>query len=64
VLREIANLGETADGAPSAPSLHAPAIAVSTVTSPAEARGERRHVTVTRNGAIWLGRISMRHRRQ
>jgi class 3 adenylate cyclase len=46
LLREIANLGETADGAPSAPSLHAPAIAVSTVTSPAEARGERRHVTV------------------
>jgi class 3 adenylate cyclase len=46
LLREIANLGKTADAAPSAASLHAPPIIVSTVTSPAEARGERRHVTV------------------
>jgi class 3 adenylate cyclase len=45
VMREIANLGKTADLAPSAPSRPAPPTAP-TATSPAEAAGERRHVTV------------------
>jgi class 3 adenylate cyclase len=46
LLREIANLGKAAGAAPSAPSLPAPPIAAPTVTPPAEAAGERRHVTV------------------
>jgi class 3 adenylate cyclase len=46
LLRAIANLGKTADAAPSAPSLPAPPLAAPTVTPPAEAAGERRHVTV------------------
>jgi class 3 adenylate cyclase len=46
LLREIANLGKTT-GAPSlAPSVSAPPIAAPTDTPPAEAAGERRHVTV------------------
>jgi class 3 adenylate cyclase len=46
LLREIAQLGKTADAAPSAPSRPAPPIAAQTVTPPAEAAGERRHITV------------------
>ena len=46
LLRAIANLGKTVDAAPSAPSRPAPPIAAPTVTPPAEAVGERRHVTV------------------
>src|SRR5436190_9455433 len=45
LLRAIANLGKTADAAPSAPSPPAP-IAAPTATWPADAGGERRHVTV------------------
>src|SRR6516162_1283201 len=46
MLRAIANLGKTADAAPSAHSPPAPPIAAPIVTPPAEAAGERRHVTV------------------
>jgi class 3 adenylate cyclase len=46
LLREIANLGKSADAAPPAPSPPAPPIAAPTATPPAEAAGERRHVTV------------------
>ena len=46
LLRAIASLGKTVDAAPSAPSQPAPPIAALTVTPPAEAVGERRHVTV------------------
>jgi class 3 adenylate cyclase len=46
LLREIANLGKTAGAPPRAPSVSAPPIAAPTVTPPAEAVGERRHVTV------------------
>jgi class 3 adenylate cyclase len=45
LLREIANLSKTMDAAPSAPSRPVLPIAP-TVTPPAEAAGERRHVTV------------------
>jgi hypothetical protein len=75
LLREIANLGKTT-GAPSlAPSVSAPPIAAPTDTPPAEAAGERRHVTVmfcdlvdstgisakldAEDGATWLAPISM-----
>ena len=46
LLREIANLGKTAGAAASAPALPEQPIAAPTVTSPVEAAGERRHVTV------------------
>ena len=46
LLREIANLGKTADAAASTPALPEQPIAAPTVTSPVEAAGERRHVTV------------------
>src|SRR6516225_2233419 len=46
LLREIANLGKSADAAVSAPSRPVPPIAAPTVAPPAEAAGERRHVTV------------------
>src|SRR6516225_9841107 len=46
LLREIANLGKTAGAAVSAPALPEQPIAAPTVTSPVEAAGERRHVTV------------------
>jgi SAM domain (Sterile alpha motif)/Adenylate and Guanylate cyclase catalytic domain len=46
LMREIANLGKTADAPPSAPLGPEPPIAATTVTSPAGAAGERRHVTV------------------
>jgi class 3 adenylate cyclase len=44
LLREIANLGKTAGAPPLAPSVSAPP--TPPVTPPAEAAGERRHVTV------------------
>ena len=44
LLREIATLRKTADAPPLAPSVSP--IAAPTVTPPAEAAGERRHVTV------------------
>jgi class 3 adenylate cyclase len=46
MLRAITNLGKTVDVPPSAPSRPAPPIVAPTVTPPAEAAGERRHVTV------------------
>jgi class 3 adenylate cyclase len=46
LLRAIANLSKTAEGAPSASSLPAPPIAAPTATPRAEVAGERRHVTV------------------
>jgi class 3 adenylate cyclase/predicted ATPase len=46
LLRAIANLGKIADAAPSTSSLPTPPIAAPIVTPPAEAAGERRHVTV------------------
>ena len=46
LLREIANLSKTADAAAPAPSRPVSPIAAPTVTPPAEAAGERRHVTV------------------
>jgi hypothetical protein len=46
LLREISNLGKTADAAQSAPSRPVPPIAAPTVTATAEAAGERRHVSV------------------
>src|SRR5262249_42197252 len=46
MLRAITNLGKTVDAPPSAPSRPAPPIVAPTVTPPAEAAGERRHVTV------------------
>ena len=46
LLREIANLGRTPGAAPSAPALSTQPIAAPTVTPPAEAAGERRHLTV------------------
>jgi class 3 adenylate cyclase len=46
LLREIAQLGKTSDAASSAPSRPAPPIVAPIVTPPAEAAGERRHVTV------------------
>jgi hypothetical protein len=46
LLREIANLGKTAVGSSSAPSLTAPPVAASTVAAHAETTTERRHVTV------------------
>jgi class 3 adenylate cyclase len=46
LLREIANLGKAVDAPPSAPSRPALPIAAPTVMPPAEAMGERRHVTV------------------
>jgi class 3 adenylate cyclase len=46
LLREIANLGKSAGAPPLAPSVSAPPIAALTLTLPAEAAGERRHVTV------------------
>ena len=46
LLREIANLGKTAAGSSSDPSLTAPPIVASTVAPHAEATAERRHVTV------------------
>src|SRR6516225_5434891 len=45
MLRAITNLGKTVDAAPSAPSPPAPPTVAPTVTPPAEAAGERRHVT-------------------
>jgi class 3 adenylate cyclase len=44
--RAIANLGKIADAAPSTSSLPAPPTAAPTVAPPAEATGERRHLTV------------------
>ena len=46
LLRAIANLGKSTDAAPPAPSRPVPPVAAPTVTPPAEATGERRHVTV------------------
>jgi class 3 adenylate cyclase len=46
LLREIANLRKTADAPPLAPSVSALPIVAPIVTPPAEAAGERRHVTV------------------
>jgi class 3 adenylate cyclase/predicted ATPase len=46
LMREIANLGKSADAASPAPSQPAPAITAPIVTPPAEVAGERRHVTV------------------
>jgi hypothetical protein len=47
LLREIANLGKTVDATAAAPSPTSPSVtAASAVTPPAEAAGERRHVTV------------------
>src|SRR5262249_27536692 len=45
LLREIANLNKT-NAAPSAPSATAPEVATQPAIQPAEAAGERRHVTV------------------
>src|SRR5215472_14393031 len=46
LLREIANLGKAAGAPPLAPSVSALPIAAPTVTPPADAAGERRHLTV------------------
>ena len=46
LMREISNLDKSADAAPSAHSRSVPPIAAPTVRPPAEAAGERRHVTV------------------
>src|SRR6516165_2240468 len=46
LLREIANLGKSADAAAPAPSRPVPPIAAPMVAPSAEAAGERRHVTV------------------
>jgi class 3 adenylate cyclase len=46
LLRAIANLGKSTDAAPPAPSRPVPPTAAPAVTPPAEATGERRHVTV------------------
>jgi hypothetical protein len=61
LLREIAQLGKTVDAASSAPSPPAPPIVAPTLTPPpAEAAGERRHVTVMFSDLVGSTALSAR----
>jgi class 3 adenylate cyclase len=60
LLREIANLGKSADAAAPAPSRPVPPIAAPTVAPSAEAAGERRQVTVMFSDLVGSTALSAR----